>query len=592
LGAGTSATLIAVSRRLLCLLVGLTLLGCLFSAGASGAARFYTPNYGSTPEAIGGFDLGADGSLAPIPGSPFPATSAGFGGLLDLAFTPDGTRALSGYFFTGGIQPYRVSANGALELAGGAVPSASAAAVAITPDGRFAFVATREFMAKPSEGIRRFSINADGTLTPLAPSVPVEGQPSLAVTPDGRFLFSGHGNEISRFAIGGDGSLTPLGSTPAPGVQHAMTSPVGGFLFAEIVGGLASYAIGPDGGLTQVGPPAPTHEPDNGPFSVAPDGRHVYVADRGAKQIDTVAIAPDGTPSIVGSGTPLEVPQTVSVSPDGRHLVFQRAGGSDNAMGVAAIGADGVPVVLPFSAPWDSYEPARIAFQPQPTPVASFKASPAAPGEPSRFDAGASARAARYDWDFGDGTSLANGGPAPSHVYAAPGAYAVTLTVTDANGCSTRHFYTGQSTVCPGGAVARTTGTLDTAPGISKLRATPRKFMPKVRGVKAGKVKRGTTFRYSLTEAATVRFKIERKVRVILPTRRCKRQGCFRFKLRSSRSQAGKAGANKLKWNGKRKGKPLPPGSYRATVVATDRAGGRSTPKTVGFRVLPLQQQP
>jgi hypothetical protein len=111
-----------VSRRLLCLLAGLTLLGCLFSASASGAARFYTPNYGSMPEVIGGFDLGADGSLAPIPGSPFPATSAGFGGLLDLAFTPDGTRALSGYFFTGGIQPYRVAANGSIELAGGVVP--------------------------------------------------------------------------------------------------------------------------------------------------------------------------------------------------------------------------------------------------------------------------------------------------------------------------------------------------------------------------------------------------------------------------------------------------------------------------------------
>jgi 6-phosphogluconolactonase (cycloisomerase 2 family) len=589
-----------VSRRFSILFLGLMLLGCLCSVGASAAARFYTPSYGSTPEAIGGFDFGADGSVAPIPGSPFPAASAGFGGLWDLAFTPDGTRALSGYFFTGGIQPYRVAANGALELAGGAVPSASAAAVAITPDGRFAFVATREFMAKPSEGIRRFSINADGTLTPLAPSVPVEGQPSLAVTPDGRFLFSGHGNEISRFAIGGDGSLMPLGSAPAPGVQHVMTSPAGGFLFAEVVGGLASYAIGPDGGLAQVGPPAPTHEPDNGPFSVAPDGRHVYVADRSADQIDTVAIAPDGSPSLVGSGTPLKVPETVSVSPDGRHLLFYRGGGSENAIGVAAIGTDGVPVLLPFETPWTSGEPERLAFQSHPTPVASFKTSPAAPGELSRFDAGASARAARYDWSFGDGTTLLDGGPRPSHVYAAPGAYEVALTVTDASGCSNRHFYTGQSTVCPGGSAARTTGVLDTAPGISGLRAKPRKFIPKVRGVKAGKTKRGTTFRYALTEAATVRFKIERKTIGVLAGKRCMRRRpgdrihrtCPRFELVGSRAQAGKAGANRLKFNGKRKGKPLPPGSYRATVVATDKAGGRSTPKTVGFRILALPRQP
>jgi hypothetical protein len=60
--------------------------------------------------------------------------------------------------------------------------------------------------------------------------------------------------------------------------------------------------------------------------------------------------------------------------------------------------------------------------------------------------------------------------------------------------------------------------------------------------------------------------------------------------LLGSRSQAARAGANKLKWNGNLKGTPLPAGSYRATVVATDKAGGRSTAKTVGFRLLPLPQ--
>jgi PKD repeat protein len=52
------------------------------------------------------------------------------------------------------------------------------------------------------------------------------------------------------------------------------------------------------------------------------------------------------------------------------------------------------------------------------------------------FDAGGSSDAdgaiARYDWDFGDGTS--GRGPTPTHVYDKSGTYRVTLTVTDDSG--------------------------------------------------------------------------------------------------------------------------------------------------------------
>ncbi|HEX6204645.1 MAG TPA: PKD domain-containing protein [Solirubrobacterales bacterium] len=577
------------------------------SATPASAARFYTPDYGSkTPEEIGGFDLGADGSLTPIPGSPFPAEEPPLGGIWKLAFTPDGTRAISGFYFTGGVQAYRVPPSGVFELAG-AVPSASATAVAISPDGRFAYVPTREFGAMPAEGIRVFAVAADGSLSPLGSAGAATEYGDVAVTPDGRYLFATSGNKIERYATAADGSLSYLGTTSAPSSYLLGMSPDGRFLFAEVMGGSSggfiSFAIGADGNLQQAGDPALVSDSYPRLFSVAPDGRHLYLADANSEAIHTFAIAADGSPSVIGS-LPVDNPESVGVSPDGRFLVYYRSGGSDNALGVAAIGADGVPALLNSEVPWTTGEPEPIVFQPHPAPVASFSVNPAAPGQATGFNATGSARAARYDWEFGDGTALANGGPTPTHVYANPGAYKVTLTVTDASGCSTKQIYTGQTTICPGGSspVATATAdispvaTADTLPSLGQVKAQPKKFLAKPKGKAKGKF--GTTFKYTVSEAGTVRFKFERKKIGRLVGQKCKpataknktKKKCSVFKLRGSRDQQAKAGSNKLKWNGNLKGKPLPPGSYRATVVATDKAGGRSAPKTVGFRILPPRE--
>ncbi|HEU4463147.1 MAG TPA: PKD domain-containing protein [Solirubrobacterales bacterium] len=583
--------------RLLVSICALLLL-CVCATPAS-AARFYTPDYGSkTPEEIGGFDLGADGSLAPIPGSPFPAEEPGLGGLWKLAFTPDGTRAISGLFFTGGVQAYRVPPNGIFELAGSSL-TASATAVAISPDGRFAYVPTREFKSVTAEGIRIFSIAANGSLSPIGSAADGVEFADVALTPDGRFLFATSGNKIDRFAVGADGSLGYLGTTAASGSRFLAMAPDGRFLFAQVQGGSSSgfisFAVGADGGLQQAGDPALVGDSFPRLFAMAPDGRHLYLTDTNTNAIHAFAIAADGSPSVVGS-MPIENPESVGVSPDGRYLVYYRGGGSENALGVAAIGADGVPVLLNREVPWTTGEPEPIVFQPHPAPVAAFSVKPGAPGQATRFDATGSARAARYDWDFGDGTILANGGPTPSHVYAKVGAYPVTLTVTDASGCSLKQIYNGQSTICPGGTSPRAGATADTLPVLGKVKAQPKKFRAKPKGKAKGKF--GATFRYTLNEAGTVRFRFERKKPGRLVGKKCKPRTaknaggkkCSIFKRVGSRGQAAKAGVNKLKWNGALKGKPLSPGSYRATVTATDKAGGRSAPKTVGFRILPPQE--
>lgn len=584
-----------MSRRLPLLVLLLALLGSLSAGLASGAARFYTPDYGSkTPEEIGGFDLADNGALSPISGSPFPAANPGVGGIFGLAFTPDGTRAVTGYFFDGGVQGFSVPPSGVFQLAGSPTSTASVPAVAISPDGRYAFASTREFMGKGPEGVHRFAVNPDGSLTSLGAPTPLPGDSyDIAISPDGRFLFAEQFNGVERFAIGADGSLSPLGFTPLPGAYLLATAGDSGLLFVLLDSGggtgVASFAIGADGGLSQRGSTVELGITSTKVFAASPDGRHVFVPNRNADVIRTVEIGADGSPTALPGGLEVKVPEAVGVSPDSRHLVFYRGGGSENALGSAAINSDGTLAKFPFETPWTTGEPEPLVFQPHPAPVARFSVRPGAPGAPAQFDAAASERVARYDWDFGDGTVLANGGPAPVHIYANAGTYPVTLRVTDGSGCSSRSLYNGHSTVCPGGASPVTSVSVDTLPVLGKVKAKPKKFRAKPKG--KGKGKFGTTFRYRVNEAATVRFAIERRIR-FGPVRRClaRTPECMlRFKRIGSRRQAARAGANKLKWNGRLKGRPLRPGSYRATVVATDKAGGRSAPQTVRFRILPPQ---
>jgi hypothetical protein len=292
----------------------------------------------------------------------------------------------------------------------------------------------------------------------------------------------------------------------------------------------------------------------------------------------------------------VENAEAVAVSPDGRYLYFHRG---HNQLGTAAIAADGVPTVLPLTTPWNTGETERMIFQPEPTPVASFTAKPAAPGAAANFDASKSVRVARFDWDFGDGTTLAGGGPAPRHVYSRAGVYQVTLTVTDDHGCSTRQIYTGQSTTCPGGSAAASTVAVDTLPAISALTVSNRRFSvaaAKGRAQGSARAKRGTTFRYRLSEPARVRFKIERKLAGRIVGGKCRpvsatnrsRKPCVRFQKASPPVLAkGVAGPNRTPYSGRRRGgKTLPPGRYRARAVATDPAGGRSAPRYVSFRVV------
>jgi hypothetical protein len=131
-----------------------------------------------------------------------------------------------------------------------------------------------------------------------------------------------------------------------------------------------------------------------------------------------------------------------------------------------------------------------------------------------------------------------------------------------------------------------------TAPVISGLRASPRRFS--VQPGPAAAVKRGTTFHYQLSEAATVRVALSRRSAGRRVGGRCRRRSranrgrprCILYRKVGSFSQPGAAGSNTRRFGGTTGGRKLNPGTFRASFVATDVVGNRSRRKSLSFIIV------
>jgi PKD repeat protein len=234
-------------------------------------------------------------------------------------------------------------------------------------------------------------------------------------------------------------------------------------------------------------------------------------------------------------------------------------------------------------------------------PVASATVAPESGAAPLAVTLDGSASSdpdgaiASHSWDHGDGTS--SSGATAAHTYPAPGTYTVTLTVRDDDGAvatAARVVSVGAAPGAPGPG-----GVLPTdrrAPLMVRLGVSPSAFQPLPRGpsIPTGR-RRGTTLRYTLDEPATVRFTVERRTTGRRVGRRCvrqtarnrKRRRCTRFAaVRGSFTHVGTVGANRLRFSGRLRNRPLSRGSYRLVARATDAAGNRSTVKRASFRIV------
>jgi DNA-binding beta-propeller fold protein YncE len=446
----------------------------------------YVANYNTNGAGgISQYDIGAGGELT----AKATPTVAGGNGPFPIAISPDGKSVYVANFNTngaGGISEYDVGAGDVLTPKGSPTVAAgnTPAAVAISPDGKSVYVANQG--VNGAGGVSQYDVGAGGELSPKAtPTVAAGNSPdSIAISPDGRSVYVTNQNAngpdgVSEYDVGAGGELTPkLTPTVAAGngPNGIAISPDGRSVYVTNfntngAGGISEYDVGAGGQLTPKA--APTVAAGNGPFPIAvsPNGKSVYVANQNANGADAISeysvgadgeLTPKATPTVAAGSGPY---YAIAVSPDGKS-VYVANFNTNGAGGISEydVGAGGElsPKATPTVAAGNG--PNGIAVVPDQGPTASFSDAAAPAGSASSFDGSASSdfdgTVVRYDWNFGDGTTLANGGAHSTHTYTTPGTYTVTLTVTDDAGCSTTIVFTGQTAYCNGSAAATETHTI------------------------------------------------------------------------------------------------------------------------------------
>lgn len=299
--------------------------------------------------------------------------------------------------------------------------------------------------------------------------------------------------------------------------------------------------------------------------------------------------------SLGGTLTPLDVgPQT-------RAVMLPRvavAGTPAQPLGLVATreapaGGGGAAIVLRRI---DGVPP-RIALQVPPTAVA---------GTPLRLvaDVADTSGAVTVGWSFGDGTTAQ--GAAVDHIFAAPGTRTVVVTATDALGNAASATATVQVAPAggpgpgPGGpGPGAGAGPDRVKPALSRVRLSATRFRASRANIALAAARRrrrvstpsGTSLRFDLSEAATVRVAVVRVRSGRTQRGRC-RAGARRGRRCTIRTTAKTftrrlaAGAATIPFSARFGGRALPAGGYELQLVATDAAGNRGAVRAVSFTLV------
>jgi hypothetical protein len=131
-------------------------------------------------------------------------------------------------------------------------------------------------------------------------------------------------------------------------------------------------------------------------------------------------------------------------------------------------------------------------------------------------------------------------------------------------------------------------------PSITSASLSNAVFVAAARTPTTARAKRGTTIRYSLSEAATLRIVIERAAagkrkgrRCVKPTRALRRaRPCTRWLKAGTLSRRVAQGRGSTKFTGRIGRKALRPGRHRFRLTARDADGAHSPTRTLAFRIV------
>ncbi len=324
------------------------------TAGAHGRAvigHVYINDNTAPTNTISAFDRHADGSLTPLPGSPFQAggagTGAGIGSQGALQSADHGRYLLAVDAGSDQISVLRVRPDGSLRaVRRGPFDSGGAEPVSIAVHDELVYVANAGASDSDYAGFR---LTHRGRLEPIAGStfpLPADAQP-------GDVLFNGDGtnlvgtrvgtSQIDSFSVGFDGRLTAAPGSPFTaqgpgpfGSEFRPTNPAQLFVSnahgGPGAGSVSAFRVSGAGRLTSIGS-SPFADQQTAPcwVEISHDGEFLFTVNTATPSISRYAITPGGSLVLLGS-TPFNGPSTLApfdarLAPDGGTLWVVDNGG-------------------------------------------------------------------------------------------------------------------------------------------------------------------------------------------------------------------------------------------------------------------------
>ena len=291
---------------------------------------------------IAGFVRHPDGSLTPLPGSPFPAggagTGSGIGSQGALQQTSDGRYLMAVDAGSNQVSVLKIASGGGLSLVGSPVFSGGTMPVSIAVHQSLVYVAN----ASGTPNFTGFTISPAGALTPLAGSTVTLPSGSLP----GDVLFNATGavlagtlvdsSQIVTFTVGSGGLLTPAPGSPFAaqatgpfGSEFRPTNPSQLFVSnahaGANLGTVSAFRVAADGTLTSIGA-SPFADLQTAPcwVEITRSGRFLFTVNTAVPSISSYAISPGGSLRLLGSTVfnfPTGLgPEDARLSPDGKIL--------------------------------------------------------------------------------------------------------------------------------------------------------------------------------------------------------------------------------------------------------------------------------